>query len=449
VATLNQAPRPSGTPQPDRFLASLKLPLTRLQPVWESLTTGGAKLADTLVDPLLDDYNRVAQNARLWEQVGAALGEVRANVLAGLRTLDPLWRGDAATYAETHLRDRWGAALTADAATARQIGATLPAVVQAFQRIREPFVSNVEQLMRALDDVVRLRLARGVDERERAARIQELANVAVTKHNTAMQLIADLGTAIEQASKQIRDLYAAGLALARVPDIRFGAPAHTSGPAAQPGLGDRGGLGSGGAYRVVGPDGRELIQLTPRREGIPQVAIPNNTDADGFRVGPAWNVVDSSHTYHIATRTHILFEQGRDLIGQEIVNHPVPNTAASPASPDGTRNDAYAGQYVRSYTIASPDPTRYTDIMVNYTIAGDHTLHEGYVMRYGERQPDGTISIVSYGEGNAFAQQSASPMHFFNGILWRENQWDIEERVARQVGVPMWPLGEPQFPTAP
>jgi hypothetical protein len=86
--------------------------------------------------------------------------------------------------------------------------------------------------------------------------------------------------------------------------------------------------------------------------------------------------------------------------------------------------------------------------MVNYTIAGDHTLHEGYVMRYGERQADGSISIISYGEGNAFAQQPASPMHLFNGYLWRENQYGIERRVAGQLGVPIYPV-QPDHPTAP
>lgn len=83
--------------------------------------------------------------------------------------------------------------------------------------------------------------------------------------------------------------------------------------------------------------------------------------------------------------------------------------------------------------------------MVNYTIAGDHTLHEGYVMRYGKRQPDGTISIVSYGEGNALAQHPMSPMHILNGNLWIGNQYDIEERAARELGVPIRPRPNP-FP---
>lgn len=56
---------------------------------------------------------------------------------------------------------------------------------------------------------------------------------------------------------------------------------------------------------------------------------------------------------------------------------PGPNRAASPV---GTRNDVgyfpTAGDhnYVKSFTIPSPDAHRYTDITVNSTIAGEHGI---------------------------------------------------------------------------
>ncbi len=62
-----------------------------------------------------------------------------------------------------------------------------------------------------------------------------------------------------------------------------------------------------------------------------------------------------------------------------------------PASPGGTKNNVGnipimdGDNFVRSYVVASPDPTKYSDIVVNYTIAGDHKLAEGYVMRFGEK----------------------------------------------------------------
>jgi hypothetical protein len=437
IAALDRAPRPSGTPQGDPRLELLRARLRRVQPVWAGVTTGGGNLIETLLEPLLDDYNRVAQYARLWEQVGAALQDIRANILAGLQTLDPLWRGEAAIHAETLLRDRWGAALTADAATARRMGAILKPVVETFQRIKEPAAQNIEQLALTLGMLTRLGGVPGELVRDRK---QELTNQAVAQRDAVLQLAAQLRSAIEDASKNIRDLLGAGLALTRVADLRFGAPAHTVGPPAQPGLDDRSEQGTGGAYRVIGPDGREMLQLVPRRPDVPPVMIPNHTDADGFRVGPGWSIFDSAHSYFVPTPTNIPFnEQNRDLVGQSIIHSPVPNTDASPATPEGTRNDAYAGQYVRSYVVASPDPTRYTDIMVNYTIAGEHTLQEGYVMRYGEIQPDGTTRMVSYGEGNAFAQRPYSPLNPFNDSLWESNQADIQRRLSQQLGVPFRP----------
>jgi hypothetical protein len=59
---------------------------------------------------------------------------------------------------------------------------------------------------------------------------------------------------------------------------------------------------------------------------------------------------------------------------------------------------------VQSFRVESPDPTKYTDITVNYTIEGKHGLTEGFVMRYGEIGPDGNITIRTYGEGNAWEQ---------------------------------------------
>lgn len=181
----------------------------------------------------------------------------------------------------------------------------------------------------------------------------------------------------------------------------------------------------------------DQIQLTPRDQSVPQIRIPNNTGADGFRVTPGWYLLDSSHTYRPETPTTIPFDRAKDLLAKELFTHPVPNEAALPATPEGTRNDAAMGQYVRSYTVASPDPARFTDIMVNYTIAGEHGFHEGYIMRYGERQPDGTVKIITYGEGNALLQHPANiPIHIENSELWLNNQHAIYERVSRELGLP-------------
>lgn len=88
-----------------------------------------------------------------------------------------------------------------------------------------------------------------------------------------------------------------------------------------------------------------------------------------------------------------------------------------PASPGGTRNNVGnipvldGPNYVRSFSVPSPDPSKYTDVTVNYTISGEHKLTEGFVMRYGEINSNGTTTLRSYGEENNFRQnESLKPL---------------------------------------
>lgn len=61
--------------------------------------------------------------------------------------------------------------------------------------------------------------------------------------------------------------------------------------------------------------------------------------------------------------------------------------------------------------MSSPNPAKYSNITVNYTISGVHTLDEGFVMRYAEKGSDGKTIIKTYGEGNAWKQK-------FPGASW-------------------------------
>jgi hypothetical protein len=89
-------------------------------------------------------------------------------------------------------------------------------------------------------------------------------------------------------------------------------------------------------------------------------------------------------------------------------DRPTPGPDNRPASPGGTRNNAGAliitdggTNFVKSFTVKSPNPRKYTDIVVNYTMSGEHAMAEGFVMRYGEISNGRVTSNVTYGEGNA------------------------------------------------
>ena len=114
------------------------------------------------------------------------------------------------------------------------------------------------------------------------------------------------------------------------------------------------------------------------------------------------------HTYDVATASALT---NSSAVGQGIANLPTPGPNNAPATPGGTVNNAgripTAGDsnLVRSYSVKSPDPSRYTDITINYTISGAHGLSEGFVIRYGEiSSSNGAITLRSYGEGNNWRQ---------------------------------------------
>jgi RHS repeat-associated protein len=142
------------------------------------------------------------------------------------------------------------------------------------------------------------------------------------------------------------------------------------------------------------------IYIVPEDPTVPRINLPNNVGAVG--IGPSNTFF---HRYDVKTPSNITSCQA----STGFTNNATPGND-SPATPTGTRNDAgpifTAGEnnYVNSYLVASPDSSKYTDIVVNHTIKGDHGLNEGYVIRYGEIQSDGSIILRSYGEGNDFRQ---------------------------------------------
>lgn len=191
--------------------------------------------------------------------------------------------------------------------------------------------------------------------------------------------------------------------------------------------------GNNNPYRFVDPDGRRSvvkdgqIYIQPENKSVPALSgIPNTVGAKG--VSPS----DSSfHTYDVKTNSSLTGAQA----GDGFKNNPTPGNDR-PAGPSGTRNDvgpiptAGDSNYVRSFSVASPDPSRFTDVTVNYTITGEHGLTEGFVMRYGEIGNGGTV-LRSYGEGNNWRQNPALeniPRIGWGGQVekvWQQNHREI------------------------
>lgn len=190
-------------------------------------------------------------------------------------------------------------------------------------------------------------------------------------------------------------------------------------------------------YKFTDPDGRRSvvrggnIYIQPEDKTVPALPpIQNNVGATG--VSPTDKYF---HQYEGRTASNLTPQQA----GEGFRNDPTPGTDRA-ASPNGTINDAgfimtNTDNMVRSYAVQSPDPAKFTDVTVNYTISGQHELTEGFVVRFGQINQDGSVTMRSYGEGNnwrqggALTEPVATPAAEF---LWERNHQDIIQSAGGQ-----------------
>lgn len=173
------------------------------------------------------------------------------------------------------------------------------------------------------------------------------------------------------------------------------------------------------------------VQIRPEadiRSDFPTFTIPNNVRAEGFSPG------FTTHDYLVTNvaPASLRGREGLAAIGAALTANPTPGVDNA-ATPRGARNDVGDlvwgdgdTNFVRSYVIPSTDPNR-SAAVINYTIQGEHTMSEGFVMRFAELRTDGSIQLVTYGEGNALKQSEA-----LSGIwepivndVWTQNAQEI------------------------
>ncbi|MBC3833399.1 hypothetical protein H8K33_17975 [Undibacterium amnicola] len=187
-------------------------------------------------------------------------------------------------------------------------------------------------------------------------------------------------------------------------------------------------------YKYVDPDGRESIvngkkiNIIPEDKSVPRVSIPNTVFASGVSTKDMF-----FHTYNVTTKSN-LTDAG--AVGRGIASSPTP-LQNNTASPNGTVNmvggipSSGNSNFVKSFSVASPDPSKFTDITVNYTVKGAHGLNEGFVMRFGEIGSNGAITLRSYCEGNAWQQMPALKEVWNPQVtkVWNDNQEKIINKI--------------------
>ena len=179
----------------------------------------------------------------------------------------------------------------------------------------------------------------------------------------------------------------------------------------------------------------ERIFIRPRSRSVPEFNIPNTVGADG------WSASNfNEHVYNVYTdvSAHNLSPQE---VGAALRANPTPGNSKV-ATPDGAANDVgpigvfpvrRSVNLVKSFAYSSPDPSMYTDMVINYTIKGAHLAHEGYVVRFGVISNGKVIGIRSYGEGEAREQSPPLRPLWCDDVsdTWQENAQEIIEELLR------------------
>ena len=171
-----------------------------------------------------------------------------------------------------------------------------------------------------------------------------------------------------------------------------------------------------------------MIDIKPEQDlstSLPNITIPNNVGAEGF----GRSILQHDYIVINHAPRDLSGQKGLKAVEKALRDRPTPG-ASKTATPEGTRNDVGNlapldgdDNFVRSFVVDSKDPNR-SDIVVNYTIDGEHILEEGFVMRYAELDKDGRVTLVTYGEGNALPQVEALESLVWGGAvekIWGDN----------------------------
>ena len=183
-----------------------------------------------------------------------------------------------------------------------------------------------------------------------------------------------------------------------------------------------------------------VIKPFDPRLGGPGVTIPNTTGAQGFT---EWSL--NFHKYWVPTTAppELNSAEGLDALGRALVDNATPGVDR-PATRQGTRNDVGSiwfgdsgHNFVNSFVAPSPNPGVFTPLVINYTIHGEHTVDEGFVIRYARRLSDGVI-LISYGEGRNWKQNMMLEDFWLPQVyaVWTKNQREIILTAKQMVSSP-------------
>ncbi|MGL3608999.1 hypothetical protein ACSV9I_21005 [Rhizobium sp. G187] len=186
-----------------------------------------------------------------------------------------------------------------------------------------------------------------------------------------------------------------------------------------------------------------VVLINPNSDIIPRFAIPDRPGIDEYSTTSIfYHDYESSASVPLDEYQALRYSNdGLSALEDALISNPTPGDDGA-ATINGTINDAgnlgpvFDGDdnLVYSFIVENPDANQ-SDIVVNYTIAGEHVLANGYVARMVQRydntpddltDADYGYSLLTFGEGDAFLQGAVEwPADIMADAAWYQNALEI------------------------
>ncbi len=182
--------------------------------IYEKVT--GENLIESLISPLVGDFEKIDANANAWDQVAKALDAVRHNVGDGVGQLNPHWNGDAAQAFERRMDTMWVIAIEADSQVARIIGNKFQSMANACRSATKVALFLLDKLCTMLLEAAMTAVIPVVGWGRAVWMVYDAIQIV----DAIRKIIQSIMTLIEGVQGMVDGIVAMGTALMKLKDVR-------------------------------------------------------------------------------------------------------------------------------------------------------------------------------------------------------------------------------------
>lgn len=182
--------------------------------IYEKVT--GENLVESLINPLLGDFEKIDANAHAWNQVSKALDSVRRNLDAGVDQLGDYWQGDAADSFARRMDTMWAVAVEADSQVARIIGDKFKSMANTCRTATSVALMLLDKLVTKLMEAAMTAWIPVVGWGRAVWMVYDAVQIV----DAIRKIIISIQTLIEGVQGMVDGIVAMGTALMKIKDIR-------------------------------------------------------------------------------------------------------------------------------------------------------------------------------------------------------------------------------------